>query len=93
MNSSTLSQKEQDIFALILESWPTSAVEIAEHFGEDLSSRESKKKASTKYSYYLQKLVEKHLLMSKRVGNALIVWPVRAEKLRTIHNILENEVQ
>jgi predicted transcriptional regulator len=53
-----------------------------------LSSRELKKRASTKYAYYLQKLVEKQLVLSKRVGNALVVWPVHAEKYRTIHEIL-----
>lgn len=87
-----LSQMEREIFSLVLENWPTSALELAEHFDEDLSTRELRKKASTKYSYYLKKLVEKQLLLSKRVGNALVVWPVRAEKLRTIHNILESDV-
>lgn len=85
-----LSLFEKSIYALVLEKWPTSALEIAEHFNEDLSNRESRKKASTKYSYYLQKLVEKRLLLSKRVGNALIVWPVKAEKLRAVYAILES---
>ncbi len=86
-----LSGIERDIYTLVLEKWPTSALEIAEHFDEDLSSREARKKASTKYSYYLQKMVEKQLLLSKRVGNALIVWPIPAEKLRTIYAILEGK--
>ena len=84
-----LTSRESEIFSLILENWPTSSLEIAEHFKEDLSSRELKKQASTKYAYYLKKLVEKRLVLSKRFGNSLIVWPVRAEKLRTIHKILE----
>ena len=88
---SALGGKEKEILELILESWPTCALEIAQHFNEDLSSRDSKKLASTKYSYYLKKLVEKQLVLSKRVGNALIVWPLQAEKLRTIHKILEFE--
>ncbi len=81
--------REKEIFELVLEHWPTTALEIAEHFREDLSSRKRKKQASTKYAYYLKKLVEKQLLLSKRVGNALVVWPLQAEKLRTIHKILE----
>lgn len=87
--SLSLTAKEREIFNLVLENWPTSALEIAEHFGENISTREQKKQASTKYVYYLKKLVEKQLVLSKRFGNALIVWPVRAEKLRTIHKILE----
>ena len=88
---SDLSQREREIYLFVLESWPSSAIEIAEHFKEAIESREEKKKASTKYSYYLKKLVNKHVLFSKRIGNALIVWPARAEKLRTIHAILEAE--
>jgi len=83
-----LSEVERKIFSLILEYWPTSALEIAEHFSENLGSREKRKQLSTKYSYYLQKLVEKKLVFSKRFGNALIVWPVEVEKYRAIHHIL-----
>ena len=86
-----LSQREQEIYALVLQKWPTSAIEIAEQLNEDLGDREARKKASTKYSYHLQKLIEKQLLLSKRVGNALIVWPIKAEKLRTVYAILEGE--
>ncbi|MCX6799451.1 MAG: hypothetical protein NTW59_05150 [Candidatus Diapherotrites archaeon] len=88
-SSAALGGKEKEILELILESWPTCALEIAQHFNEDLSSRDSKKLASTKYSYYLKKLVDKQLVLSKRMGNALVVWPLQAEKLRTIHKILE----
>ena len=86
-----LSVIEQRIFAHVLENWPTSALEIAGHFKEDLGSREKRRQFSTKYSYYLQKLVEKRLVFSKRVGNALVVWPLKVEKYRAIHSILLNE--
>jgi len=85
----TLSARERDILELIIENWPISSLEIAEHFREDISSREQRKKASTKYSYYLKKLVDKRLVLSKRSGNSLIVWPLVVEKYRTIHNILQ----
>ena len=87
----TLSQKEQDIMEHVLDNWPTSALEIADHFNEVIETREQKKQLSTKYTYYLKKLVEKRLLLSKRVGNALIVWPLRVEKYRTVHNILAGD--
>jgi hypothetical protein len=86
--SDSLSSREKKILSLVIEHWPISALDIAQHFEDDLSSRELKKRASTKYAYYLQKLVEKQLVLSKRVGNALVVWPVHAEKYRTIHEIL-----
>jgi hypothetical protein len=86
-----LKERERKIFSLVLEKWPTSALEIAEHLDEDMGSRAARRKASTKYAYYLRKLVDKRLLFSKRIGNALVVWPVEAEKLRTIYAILENK--
>ncbi|MEK6973131.1 MAG: hypothetical protein AABW72_03770 [archaeon] len=81
--------RETVILEIIKEYWPISALEIAEHMKENTKSREEKRKASTKYSYYLKKLIEKHLLLSKRVGNSLIVWPIDVEKYRTIHQILK----
>ncbi len=81
--------KEQKVLELVREHWPISALEIAGHLHENISTREHKKKHSTNYTYYLKKLVGKRLLLSKRVGNALIVWPVEAEAYRAIHRALK----
>ena len=86
-----LTDFERGIFLFVLESWPVSALDVAEHFGEIGKSREERKKLSTKYAYHLKKLVEKRVLISKRIGNALVVWPLQAEKLRTIHHILRED--
>jgi len=92
MNSNSgnpdLSDKEQMVLELVREHWPVSALEIAEHFNEDVSSREHKKRHSTNYSYYLKKLISKRLVLSKRIGNALIVWPLEVEAYRAIHSII-----
>ena len=37
----------------------------------------------------MKKLTEKKLLLSKRAGNSIIVWPVMVEKYRAIHDILQ----
>ena len=92
LDSTVSASKEKEIFDLIAKTWPTTPLEIAAHFKEDLSSRELKKRASTKYAYYLKKLVEKRLVLSKRAGNGMIVWPLRVEKYRTIHSILESDL-
>ncbi len=81
---------EKEIYLFSLEHWPTTPLEIAEQLNENLSTREEKKRASTKYSYYLKKLVEKKLLVSKKAGNGIIVWPLLVEKYRTIHDILKH---
>jgi len=90
-SNNKLSEKEKKILAIVKEKWPTTALEIAEFFNENLSSRENQKKASSKYAYYLRKLVEKQLILSKRVGNALVVWPIEAEKLKVVKSILKEE--
>ncbi|MFH1391659.1 MAG: hypothetical protein ABIH20_05085 [Candidatus Diapherotrites archaeon] len=94
MNSNSgnpdLSDKEQMVLELVREHWPVSALEIAEHFNEDISSREHKKRHSTNYSYYLKKLISKRLVLSKRIGNALIVWPLEVEAYRAIHSIINS---
>jgi hypothetical protein len=86
-----LSSLESEILLFVSDSWPSSALEVAEHFHADLSSPEAVKRASAKFSYYLQKLVSKQLLLSKRIGNALVVWPLQVEKYRAIHQILTTE--
>jgi len=88
---SSLSRHEIEIYDLILNYWPTSSIEIAEHFNENISSREHRKRVSTRYSYYLKKLVDRKLVLSKRVGHALIVWPFVVEKYRVIHDILREK--
>jgi len=90
---SGLSDLEREIFEFVLEGWPTSALEIAENFNEDISDREKKKRISTKYTYYLKKLVEKRLILYKKAGNSLIVWPLVVEKYRVVHEIFRGEKQ
>lgn len=79
---------ESRILEIVRENWPSSALEIAEHLGEDVSSNEKRKQQSTKYAYYLKKLVARRLLLSKRAGNSLLVWPIEAEAYRAIHRII-----
>ncbi|MEI7962020.1 MAG: hypothetical protein WCI04_06820 [archaeon] len=82
-----LSEFEKQIYAFILDNWPTTPLEVALQMKEDVSTIEKKRRISTKYAYYLKKLIEKQLLLSKKAGNSIIVWPLMVEKYRTIHNI------
>ncbi len=86
-----LNNLEREIFEFVLENWPTTPLEIAQNFNENVSTREEKKRVSTKYAYYLKKLVERKLIISKKAGNAIIVWPIIVEKYRVIHEILKSE--
>jgi len=86
-----LTDLEREIFEFVLENWPTTPLEIAQNFNEHVDTREEKKRVSTKYAYYLKKLVERKLIISKKAGNAIIVWPIIVEKYRVIHEILKSE--
>jgi hypothetical protein len=86
----SLPDLERKIYTHVLNNWPTTPLELAENFKEKISTREEKKRASTKYSYYLKKLLEKRLIVSKKAGNGIIVWPLVVEKYRTIHDILKH---
>jgi predicted transcriptional regulator len=86
----SLPDLERKIYAHILVNWPTTPLELAENFNEKVSTREEKKRASTKYSYYLKKLLQKRLIVSKKAGNSVIVWPLVVEKYRAIHDILKH---
>ena len=88
-----LGDKERRVLEIVKEYWPISALEIAKHLNENISSREHKRKHSTNYTYYLKKLVSKRFLLSKRIGNALIVWPLEAEAYRAVHRILKESVE
>ncbi|HPM85768.1 MAG: hypothetical protein PHO61_02625 [Candidatus ainarchaeum sp.] len=86
-----LNEIEKKIYYTILDKWPTTSMEIAINLGENTLNREFQKRASAKYSYYLKKLVEKKLIVMKKSGNTLIVWPLLVEKYRTIHDILKQQ--
>lgn len=89
-----LGEFEKEIYLFVLENWPATPLDVAMEMKEETKSREDKRRASTKYAYYLKKLVEKKLLLSKKAGNSIIVWPLMVEKYRTIHNILKHhEIQ
>jgi len=87
---SSLSEKEKEIYKLVLQDWPTTALEIAEHYQEVPDSREGKRRLSTKYSYYIKKLVQKRFVLSKKAGNTTLVWPLSVEKYRAIHDIISD---
>ncbi|MFH1664112.1 MAG: hypothetical protein ABH986_04880 [archaeon] len=82
---------ESKLFFLIKENWPVTSIELAELLDENLSSRETRKRAYSKYSYYLKKLVSKKLLFSKKSGNTLVVWPLEVEKYRVIDSIISEK--
>lgn len=84
-----LSSLENRILEYVHAHWPTSSTEVAELLqGAPLVTREEKRLHSSRISYHIQKLVSKQKLISKRMGNALVVWPYEVESLRVMHGLM-----
>ncbi len=86
-----LGEFESKLFSLIKVHWPVTSIELAMLLNTDLDSRKARKRAYSKYSYYLNKMVSNKILLSKKSGKTLIVWPLEVEKYRIIHSIIENQ--
>ncbi len=80
-----MTDAETQILHVVHARWPTSSLEIAEFLGQSIASRDEKRLVSSRLAYHIKKLVLKRRLMSKRFGNALIVWPYEVETLRVMH--------
>ncbi|MDP2666353.1 MAG: hypothetical protein Q8P05_02530 [Candidatus Diapherotrites archaeon] len=79
---------ENQILTIVHARWPTSSLEVAEYLGHSIRTREDKRLFSSRITYHIKKLVHKKRLMSKRVGHALIVWPLEVEALRVMQGML-----
>ncbi len=90
MPENVLGEFEAKLFSLIKEHWPITSMELAELLNENLSSRKQRKRAYSKYSYYLNKLISNKVLLSKKSGKTLIVWPLEVEKYRVIDSIISS---
>ena len=88
LRESRLEGIEKQVYELLKQRWPSHSLEVAAYLNEDVSTRDHRRKASSKYMYYLRKLVKKELVLSKKVGHASIFWPLCIEKWRTIIDIL-----
>ncbi len=85
----SLSDWENNVLRIVKTRWPTSSLEIAEFLGHECTTRDQKRLLSSRVVYHVKKLVEKKHVMSKRFGNALIVWPYEVETLRIMHEMMD----
>ncbi|MEK6970906.1 MAG: hypothetical protein AABW68_04445 [archaeon] len=80
---------ESKLLHVVHSHWPTSSLEIAEFLGHSVHTREEKRLLSSRIVYHIKKLVRQQRLMSKRFGNALVVWPYEVETLRVMHEMMK----
>lgn len=84
-------QKTRDKVMIIIEDhWPVSVTEIARHLEIFKKGMDEKKRKAAigKISYHIKKLNEKEKIRTKKIGQAVIIWPHDIEKLRVVHEIL-----
>jgi hypothetical protein len=75
---------------VIEENWPISVTEITKKLGIFKKGMdERKRKASIgKISYHIKKLKDEEKIMTKKIGQTVIIWPTEIEKLRVLHEMM-----
>jgi predicted transcriptional regulator len=79
------------ILVIIEKEWPVSATEIAEHLGIfKRGMNEKKRKAAIgKIIYHIRKLEESDKIMTKKIGQTVIIWPYDVDKIRVLHELIK----
>jgi predicted transcriptional regulator len=72
-----------EILATIERNWPTHIKELIKDMGFEADNTNIKK-----FSYHVYELKKQEKVRVKKIGNAVVVWPVEMEKLRFIHELL-----
>jgi predicted transcriptional regulator len=80
-----------DVMISIEKNWPVSVTQIAENLGifKKGMDEKNRKAAVGKIVYHVKKLKEMDKIMTKKIGQTIIVWPVEIEKLRVLHEMLK----
>jgi DNA-binding Lrp family transcriptional regulator len=79
-----------EILKIIEENWPISVTEIAKKLGIFKKGMDEKKRKASigKISYHIKKLKDEEKIMTKKIGQTVIIWPTEIEKLRVLHEMM-----
>lgn len=74
----------QKILELVEVNWPTHIKELVRNLDYEVDNDNIKK-----VSYHIKILEKQKRVKSKRIGQALIIWPMDIERLRFIHELIK----
>lgn len=74
----------REILERIESNWPTHIIEIVRDLGFEVDNNNIKK-----ISYHIRRLEEEEKIRVKRIGRAMVAWPIDMERLRIIHELLK----
>ena len=75
----------EEIERIVRSDWPCTPSEIAQKLGLD-----PKNKKNLMYVlYHVKKLLENGKIMGKKIGSAIVLWPVEIEKLRIVYELVK----
>lgn len=74
----------QKILELVEINWPTHVKELVRNLGYEVDNNNLKK-----VSYHIKILEKQKIVRVKRIGRALVIWPMEIEKLRFIHELIK----
>lgn len=76
-----------EILRVIHDKWPIHVSGVIEHLGLDTENITN----VSKIRYHFNKLENKEVIHTKKIGRALVAWPVHIEKMRIIHEMIRTE--
>lgn len=84
------SQLRERILQVIEKEWPISVTQIANHLGHYTAgmSERKRKAAVGRVSHHVRQLRAANKIHVKKIGGAVVVWPVAIERLRLLHEFM-----
>lgn len=78
------------ILEIIEEEWPISVTQIALDLGHYKKKMTEKKRKAVvgKIVYHVRKLEKQEKVRTKKIGQAVVIWPHEIEKIRVVHEML-----
>lgn len=79
----------EEIYEVISRNWPIHITEIAGKMDLLTSNVDERKLVITHLKYHVDQLARHDRIKVKKIGKAVVVWPIEIEKLRMVHEMLK----
>ena len=81
----------EEVYELISRNWPIHITEIADKMNLLTQDPDENKQVITHLKYHVDQLARSEKIKTKKIGHAVVTWPVDIEKLRMVHELLRTE--
>ena len=79
-----------EVYRIILDNWPIHVTEAAEKMNMLSNVDEDERKlVITHLKYHFDQLARHEKIKVKKIGKAVVAWPIEIEKLRMVHEMMK----